>query len=430
MSTRTRTPTIPPYWTRFPSFFLYPFSFEPLLANCGLALLATFASVAFTPINILLGFMFFIGTGRYGFLVLERTARGYLDDRMAVFDSEHGGKYLPYKQIAVLLIGLTLAGWVGRAAGQNAAMLVLGLLALLWPANTMLLALTNDLGESITPGRLLHVATRIGLPYLSLCGCLFLLTACGPALLGLVAPKLPKWLLIPVFASVTVYFTIAMYRMMGYVLYQYHREIGLDVHVDFDRQTQLVPAKDARAARAEEIAERLREGRSEDALELARAAVREAPGDHEARSRLHRLLAVLPGNEDVLVRHAREWLPLLLRAQRGSQAVEVFEGLLAKQPDFQLSDADQLLPLAQAAFDARRYDTTARLLRGFDQRHPGHGDTAAIYLLGARLLIEHKRDEAQAERVLATLRNRFPQHPAAAEAEKLQQLIARLRAVT
>jgi hypothetical protein len=430
MSTRTRAAAIPPYWTRFPSFFLYPLSVEPLMAAGGLALLATVASVIFAPINIVLGFMFFIGTGRYGFLVLERTARGHLDDSMVVFNSEHGGKYLPYKQIAVVLIGVMLAGWVGQFAGPNAATLVLGLLALLWPANTMVLALTNDLGQSLTPGRLLHVATRIGVPYLGLCGCLFLLTACGPALLGIVAPKLPKLLLVPVFAFVTVYFTVAMYRMMGYVLYQYHDEIGIEVRVGFDQQTQFAPVKDVRAARAEEIAELLREGRNADALALARNAVNDAPADHEARSRLHRLLAALPGNEDALVRHAGEWLPLLLRAQRGSQAVEIFEGLLAKKPDFQFADADLVLPLAQAAFDARRFDTAARLLRGFDQRYPGHRDTAGIYLLGARLLIEHKRDEAQAERVLAALRSRFPQHPAAAEAEKLQQLIARLRAVT
>ena len=49
-------------------------------------------------------------------------------------------------------------------------------------------------------------------------------------------------------------------------------------------------------------------------------------------------------------------------------------------------------------------------------------------LLGARLLIEHRRDDAQAERVLAALRKRFPDHPAAAEAQQLQALITRLRA--
>jgi len=88
-----------------------------------------------------------------------------------------------------------------------------------------------------------------------------------------------------------------------------------------------------------------------------------------------------------------------------------------------------VLLLARAAFAAHRFETTARLLRGFDQRHPDHPDTPEVYLLGARLLIEFRRDEAQAERVLAALQSRFAQHPAAAEAEKLRQLIVRLRAI-
>jgi hypothetical protein len=429
MHTQAQASGIPAYWTRFPSFFLYPFTLEPLMACCGLALLGAGAEWLFFPLNLVCGFFFVVGTVRYGFLVLERTARGHIDDRLVMFDSSHGGKYLPYKQIVVLMLGFTLAGFVARAAGANAAMVVLTLLALFWPANTMLLALSNDLGESITPGRLWHVASRIGMPYLGLCGCLFLLTVCGPMLLRLLGPRLPAALLVLVSGFVTAYFAVAMYRMMGYVLYQYHRELGIDVRVDFEAQSDHVSGRVSEDLHAARIAESLREGRHEEALDLARDALRETPHDPGAQARLHRMLVALPGQARALTEHAQDWLPQLLRANRGAQAVEVLEAVQARQPDFMPRQADDVLPLARAAFAAHHFETAARLLRGFDQRYPGHPDTPEVYLLGARLLIEFRRDEAQAERVLAALQSRFPQHPAAAEAEKLRQLIVRLRAI-
>ncbi len=419
---------IPPYWTRFPSFFIYPFMAEPLMACLGLALLATLAAWLFSPINFIPGFFFFIGTMRYGFLVLERTARGHLDDRTVIFDSQHGGKYLPYKQIAVVMLALTLAGWVAGAAGPNAAMVVLAVLALFWPANTMVLALTNSLGESISPGRLWYIASRMGLPYLGLCGCLFLLTFCGPTLFGIVGPRLPKLLVAPVFGFIMSFFTVVMYRMMGYVIYQYHHELDIDVRVGFDQQ-EVAAAFDSHATRGAKMAALIRDGDNDGAIALAREALREAPGDHEAHVRLHRLLGAIPACEDEFLHHGADWLKTLVHAQRNPQAVEVFEALASRRPGFRPTDASIVLPLAEAAFAARRFETTGNLLRGFDKLHPGHRDIPSIYLLGARFLIEHRRDDVQAERVLVALRTYFAGHPSAVEAEKLQQLIMRLRAV-
>lgn len=418
------TPTrIPPYWTRFSSFFRYPLSGEPLLVCIGLALLATLAELL-PPLHLLV----FIGTVRYGFLVLERTARGHIDDRLALFESQHGGKYLAWKQIAVLLIGAIIVVLTAAEFGRNPAMLVLVLLGLLWPANTMVLALTNELGESINPARLWQVASGIGMPYLGLCGCLLLLFFGSDQLLARTSHLIPAVLEAPIAAFVAAAFTIVMYRMMGYVVYEYHEVLDVDVQLGFERQPDLTPPADPRAARAERIAGLLRDGKSAEALGEARSAVSDAPHDHDAHLRLHRLLAALPDQAQALARHGREWLPALLQAGRGAQAAEVLQTLLKHDAAFAPGNAADVLPLATAAFDARRFDAAAQLLRGFDQRHPGHRDTPAIYLLGARLLIEHRRDDAQAERVLAALRKRFPDHPAAAEAQQLQALITRLRA--
>jgi len=118
-----------------------------------------------------------------------------------------------------------------------------------------------------------------------------------------------------------------------------------------------------------------------------------------------------------------------MRAAKERQAADVIEAIWKVQADYRPALAASIQPLAEAFIETRRYDCAARLLKGFDQRFPGHADTPAIYLLGARLLIEHQRDEAQARRVLDAVRQHYPESKAAAEAVKLGELLDRLAGV-
>ncbi|NMF97057.1 hypothetical protein GPA27_06620 [Aromatoleum toluolicum] len=419
-------PPIQPYWRRFGSFFLYPLSLEPLLACLGFGVLAGLAGAVFFPANLLLQLGVLVGTLRYGYKVLERTARGHLDDAQLLVHPGHGGKYLPYKQFVVIAIGLSLSAYAASIGGVHLAMVLLVFLGLLLPANTMLLALTNDLGESIAPPRLWALIHGIGMPYLGLCACLLLLSSSSAALLGWLVPVVPPMLVGALGGFLGAYFMVAMFRLMGYALYQYHDVLGLAVDVGFERQTASVARPDPAARRAAETAALIREGRFAEAIALARTELAENPGDQAANLRLHRLLCAVPGEERAMLAHAAEWLPALMRKGRERVAVDVIEAVWKHEPAYSLPLGAFILPLAQAFFDARRYAGAACLIKGFDRRFPGHADTPAVYLLGARLLIEHQRDETQARRVLAAIREHYPDSPAATEARRLGELLDRL----
>ena len=419
-------PPIQPYWRRFGSFFLYPLSFEPLLACLGFGVLAGLAGAVFFPANLLLQLVVLVATLRYGYKVLERTARGHLDDAQLLVHPGHGGKYLPYKQFVVIAIGLSLIAYAASIGGVHLAMVLLVFLGLLLPANTMLLAVTNDLGESIAPPRLWALIHGIGMPYLGLCACLLLLSSSSAALLGWLVPVVPPMLVGALGGFLGAYFMVAMFRLMGYALYQYHDVLGLAVDVGFERQTASVARPDPATRRATETAALIREGRFAEAIDLARAELAENPGDQAANLRLHRLLCAVPGEERAMLAHAAEWLPALMRTGRERVAVDVVEAVWQHEPAYSLPLGAFILPLAQAFFDARRYAGAARLIKGFDRRFPGHADTPAVYLLGARLLIEHQRDEMQARRVLAAIREHYPDSPAATEALRLGELLDRL----
>lgn len=422
-----KTAAIPPYWSRFASFFLYPLTLEPLLVCLAIGVLSGLASLLFMLAAVAAQLLLLVASLRYGYKVLERTARGNLDDGLANIDRSTGGTYRPYKQFVVIAIGMTLVGYAASFGSLHLAMILLVFFAMLLPANTMVLALTDDLGESISPPRLWEVMHGIGVPYLGLCACLLLLSSSSGALLNLLMPVMPTALLNVFGGFLGTYFIIVMFRLMGYALYQYHEELGFAVDIGFENQSDAL-ADDPRRQHMVAATALLRAGRYAEAIALAREQVAANPGDFAANHRLHRLLLAVPGQTAAMLAQAAEWLPSILRSARARQAVDVIEAIWQAQPDYRPSLGSYYLPLAEALFAARRYDAAARLIKGFDRSFPGHADIPAIYLLGARLLIDYRRDEAQARRVLDALRQHFPESPAAVEAGDLLAFLDRLAA--
>lgn len=425
VSHRRAKPAITPYWNHFPSFFLYPFGFESLAVLVGVSLLAAIGSWGwlFSPLILLA----LVGLTHYCFRVLEKTAVGFLSDESGEFMSAHGGKYLVYKQILIMLIFGLVLGVFSALLGPVIGLLIGFLMLLVLPASIMVLAVSNSLRDAINPDHLWPLMRGIGMPYLGLVGCSTLLVFSGGVFDMLIEPIESPGLTAFLSFFATGFFSIVNYRLMGYVMYQYHQEIGMDVRVGFHDQAGAAPF-DPKAQRAAELAEMLRSGRIEEALEETRQATRDFPMDIDVHERYHKLLLRLPDQREQLEQHARRFVQLLMSEQKSHAAVQVLEAVLAVAPDFKPEHGREILPLATAAFEQRRFEAAMKLMRGFDRLYPKQADTPAIYLLGARILCEHLRNDAQALRILATIRERFPDHPASAEAEKLADIIGKLQA--
>jgi len=413
---------IAPYWSRFGEFLRYPLRLEALAACLAAGVFSVALEFFFSPLKLLMQVLLWVAVLRYAFSVLERTAYGYLDDRFMLFESLHGGRHLPYKHFVAIVAGVVAGVLAAMLGGPHFGGLVGVLLGVCWPASIMVLAITNNLGWSLSPLRLWAVMHAIGMPYLGLVACLLLITSASGGLISLLEPVLPAWPLWMAGGAAAAYFTLVMFRMMGYVIYQYHEPLGLQPRVT-------AVAEEAPQDAARHIAALLREGRNPEALALARAEVAEQPASREANLRLHRLLLAMPDEAEALLAHARAWLPGLIANDRSGLALEVIEALWRSAPDFRPQQGAEALALAQLAYERRRFDTAARLLKGFDRHYPGHRDTAAAYLLAVRLLIEQRHDYDQAERLLAGLKRRFPDQ-LREEVARQEALLARLRAVS
>ncbi len=408
-----------PFWQVFPSFFLYPFRLQPFLRIAFLALLAGLAGILPALFAWLAWLGWFIGIVRYCFFVLQDTAHGYIDD-----DNDKLGvvrdAYLPYKQFAVFLIMLVIVGQIGQYLGSHVAQLALILVCVMLPAQSMLLALTGDMGQSLTPARIWFVIRTMGFPYLGLCGTLFLLFSSQGIALAQLVKIFPASLLPVMLGSVGGYFFVVMFRLMGYMLYQQHR------HLNFDVDNPLPETHEASGL--ENMAALIKSGQFDLAIQQLQDAISRAPDRISSHLDLHRLLLGLPDRQPEMLVHAKEGLALALNGRDHEPAMVFLQAISQHQPDFKPADAATCLKLARWCLQSRRYNLGLQLLKGFD-RQPGVKNLVPdAYLLGAKLLIDARQDEGQARKILLALKANYPTHSTAVEAERLLTMLDRLQA--
>lgn len=425
------SPGVSPFWLRLPRFFAYPLHGQPLLymallAGCSLLVPALPVPYPFDLLIVHAGiWLAFI---RYAYGVLEQTALGRLtpDQHQAADDSQRNS--LPYKQFGVFLamgIGVGLVGSLGRFP----MFLAESFANLAMPASIMILAMTGSAGAALNPLGQLGVMRAIGLPYLGLCGFLFLLSFGGPQLLMVLGPILPEWLVLPCLNFVLMYFTLIMFNLMGYVLYQYHQELGYGVEVQFEEAREGTKSGGApevlRDEAGEAIAGLVAEGKLEQALEIAYEQQRQDPENDLAQERYIKLL-LLANKRERFLSQGRHVISRRLRRGRGDAALDAYQRCLAEDPGFEPEYGKEVLLLAEVARQRRDYAGALALVKGFDRRYPQHQDIPAVYFFSAQVLCEHYRQDAAARKLLQVLLARYPEHPLGPEVERYLATLERL----
>ena len=410
-----------PFWQRLPLFFRYPLHFEPLayMLVLALATLLAFIVPLPSPFDLLVVlFGVWLAFIRYAYKTLDQTAQGLLTPDQHQLHEDKERANLPYKQFAIFMVVAFVLGFAAQAGGLVfGAVLIFSVLSL--PASIMILAITRSFRAGLNPLVAVGMMRTIGMPYLGLCAFLFLLSASEQALQMILMPRLPGWMLLPAMNFVTMYFTLIMFNLMGYVVYQFHHLLG--VQVSSTAQANGKPVGESHDL----IGQLIAEGQITEALDLAYEAQRTAPDEIATNSRYHKLLA-LAGQNDRLFSHSKRYLTLLLQKNRGDDALDLFRSMQQRDAAYAPEQPAQLLRLAEAARHRREYPQALDLIRGFDKRFPNHADIPSVYLLGARILCENLHNDASARQILRALLKRYPDHPAGVEARQLLTVIDRL----
>lgn len=460
-----------PFWNRVPLFFLFPLNLSVLGRIClfgAMPAVAIFATsipmivIAFGGLS-LLAWIFFL---RQGSRVLSETARGRLSPADYDWEPDPSLAYQPFKIIGLFFITSFVVSLAASMFGETAGFVANFVVMAMIPAAIMVLVHQRSLFAALNPAEAWTLIRTIGKPYLLLCLFLFCLSSAQMFMTywiakGAVMPIVERWgevqeamrhvqsddgaehvqelmenlqsfmgrqrprlaLLTLAFTAVGMYFTMIAFNMMGYVLYQYHRPLGLDVDEPRGRRGG---APEPRDEESDQIAALIAAGQLDKALDIAYEAQRVDPESLPAQERYHKLLH-LAGKTDRLLPHANRFIGLLLRKSMPAKALEALRRCREKEAEYRPEDPATVLALAQAARSTRDAKFALEILRGFDKAHPRHPLIPEVYSLSARILCEDMRQDAMADRLFAAILERYPDHPCAAQAQEYRTALARMQ---
>ena len=221
-------PAIVPFWQRLNDFFLFPFQMEPLIWAIALALVN--AVLVVLPLAFVLRLLVAFATVYYFFKVTALASRGVLHSRdysQSLIDPDW--KWLPVKLYAVIVVGILIA-YLLVFVHPLLALLALLIVVFLLPAAVMVLIQSCSLRSALNPMELLTTVTDLGAQYLLLCLFLFLLvTGTGTASWLLASTGIGLLFLLPLLNFVSVYFLWVMAALIGYVMYQHHGALQIEV---------------------------------------------------------------------------------------------------------------------------------------------------------------------------------------------------------
>jgi hypothetical protein len=394
---------IVPFWNRLREISLYPTRSGALTTIVVLALCQLIGFLPLGFIGWLFQLLIWVGLYKYAFECLRATADGRLEPpEVAVSVEDNLGWSQIWLQVAFFafnVAGFVLLGPVGGA-------LVAIFLAIALPGAIMSLAMEQNLGHALNPLTWLEIMGRFGWPYIAVAALYAVFNFSQHYAQALVVPMLPPVISTLVFHFITNYVVVATFHLMGYLIYQYHNEIGYEPAA---KTTPLAPRlRDPDQDLLDEAARHVRDGQPEAAAELLGGQLRARGGTEAVHVQYRKVLGVL-GRHDELLRHGREWVAVLVAQDKDRRAVDVVRDCQEIDPAFQPADPDDVARIARTAVEAGQSQVALRLVSSWYKSHPKHRDVPANCLLAAKLLAERMGKDDTARALLDRVLQAFPQ---------------------
>ena len=422
MSATLSDSTIEPFWRRLRQIWLYPLQMGPLITVVALAVAQTFVSYMMI-IGWFLSLLVLGALYRYAFLVLRATANGRMEPPEGLGDIDNSLGMTQIGLIAAYMISAVL-GAVILVVLQMPLLAIgwVGLLAFAYPGSTMSLAIDMNIWHALNPATPLAIMGRLGWPYFVVALLCLLFVFCQANAASLLAPYLPTPLDQIVTNMLGNYVTIASFHLMGYLIYQYHRELGFEIEAPLRlRKAADDPDQDL----LDECEALAREGQLEDAIARIGAHLRDRGGSAAVHQRYRKLLSARQDTAALLT-HGHQWLSILVAQDKLRDALNLAQECLTLDPAFRPQHPEECHPLAMAAHQQHRAQLYLQLLSGFHQQYPKHKDIPKNLLLASQVLAERLNQEDRARKLLLQVKERYPEHPLIEEVDRYLSFLDKL----
>lgn len=404
---------IEPFWTRLPKIFVYPFCLHPLLLLIGTALL----QALLTEPGLLRWFANLVLWGvliKYSYEALRATARSSLAPPKITWEvmTEGLGAVIVKQGALYFVLVLAFIFVVGKF-GPFFGVLFTVLALLSVPAMIILLATTDNLVHALNPLLFVRMAFRIGWGYLLMYLFLTLLLA-APGLAGYYIIRfMPAGLQTLLIAFAEAFYTLVSYHLMGYVILQYHGDIGYEVDSeDFEDPTakNTAPAaEDGESRLLREIDVLVKEGDLNAALAAIQNATRtQGIQGLPLSERCFNLLKVLKRSKEMAA-YAPQHLTRLVAANQRAKALEVYLFCQEQDRDF-TPDAATLLKLGGMFSEAGKGKEAIAAFSRFTKAYPTHPSAPIAYYRAAQVFNDRLMDPARSKQILQAVIKNYPGH--------------------
>lgn len=328
---------VAPFWRRLPRFFTYPLHPRPLTLVAVFCIVAAMAGNDPGLFGFLLAGLSYCVMLLYSFAALRGTANGDLTPPPLNRDTLFGDVGLVVKQLGIYVI-LALVFFLSTAQMGifvGGVVLVVALLGL--PAMVILLVTTGSLLQAVNPLMFVPLAVRIGWGYLLMYLFLILLGGAPQALAGRIVAVIPAGMMPWLATAAKFYYMLISYHLMGYVLLQYHMDIGYTIDQENFRESDAAVAVPQALTGDEKILQdvglMLRSGDVEDAIaQIQRHGASDAMQSLEL-STLYMKMLRLKKMGKAMAAHLPVHLGLLATENRKQEALSLYLSPMAQKSD-------------------------------------------------------------------------------------------------
>ncbi len=377
----------------------------------------------------LMGLLFMLAISvvfyKYAFVILEDTAQGYLKPRPVTGSVITDELELPFKQLLLIILLGVLNYQVLVNLGSGPFVLMVLLSVAIFPAAIMVLAVEHRFFRAVNPLMLLVTIKRIGPSYFIMCFFLALLLSGGAIASELLLTVLPQSLWFASSNFISMYFILIMYNMMGYVIYQFHEQLGHGVTEEYLESEMPASNMASGDSRFRHIDILLQEGKTTEAEQRLIQAIEDNPGEFVAREKLHRFY-IATKNREGLTQHSADYVARLLHSEKPSEAMRVYLEASHFAPSIKPGGARDRHELAELLRSNGQSRAALNLLNNLHKEFPAYEGIPGAYLLVARIMFEYFGEEKKALQVLDFLKTKFPDHPLQQDVEAYRQVIERM----
>lgn len=407
---------ITPFWNRVPKLFRYGLHKYPLILAGVLFAVSLLFGGPFLNLILLVVAL------KYGVECLKLTMEGdFIPPRISgeTINSNFG---LALKLIFVFFLYIFLLSGVVGALGPLLGIPLYVVGVLLIPAVVIAFVVSEEISYSLNPANWWHIASAIGWPYLSMAAFLFLIDIINSQVIGYLVNLFPNALVPPLFVAVNVYFTVVTFHLLGYVVLQYHENLGY--HPSALAENSEVKRPDP--FMSPQLRQYLQEENVPGAINELRALIDNNPKELELRRRLYVYLK-LNGEIDQLRDYAPLYFNRLAENDRFTDATTVYQESVARGIPFAPDYPGDYLPVMQELRRRHAGRQAVQLAQGFHKRYPNDAHTPEVYLALARILSEELQRDDLALQALHFIVKGFPDHHLISQVKQFITVLSKLQ---